>query len=575
MKSSLLWMSLAALTFNAVAAPPADPGPVVELPPMLVESTGTSAPRWLYGRLPGFEVLSCASSDATEDLTLRLYRLRAQLAQLVPPELQVQRDEPFTLIVYPQSRAESLSQALNEQLSQGQTEQRASGHVHTPPNLNLSDPDSLMLFLVVEDRVGPTNWYLGAHSSSGNRYDGIVYSADYIRRLFEDRTPALPPWFVYGMAKFYSTLVTTDDGLEFAPDEWLSPAAAETARRDEADAFRPTLPLAELFRGASPPPAVDPASREHGDLWLAEAELFVRWAVDGRSHRHYQARAALWKIAEAAAHAPVTEELFRQYFGMGFSDARDELSDTLSRAVLRPVELDLDSEPALPDLHLQLATPADIHRIKGDWARRTLRLVRENHPALLPIYERQAREVLEGAYEQGERDPRLVADLGLLCSEVGSFAEARRYLEEGAKAGPMRPAALAELARLRLQPYLDPARAGPGRPPPADVESILTPIRAARRLQPPQLLSYLVVRALWGLDPARATREERDLLVEGAEYFPSRTDLVLSAVYQFVRSGDRSRVLRAADMGLWTGTDSKLLARLKSARNALQENPTK
>jgi hypothetical protein len=574
MRRTLMFFGLAAAAWGA-DLPVVDPRAVVELPPMLVEAAGTSPPRWLYGRMPGFEVLSCASAEVTEDLTLRLYRLRVELGELVPASLPVQRDEPFTIILYPQSRAQSLSQALNEHLDRGQGQNLPAGRLHPPPNLDLDDPDSDLLFSVVDDHSTKLAWSPGSFYTGGSRYDGIVFSPEYIGRLFSDRVPALPPWFIYGMARFYGAISHTDDGLEFAPDDWLSPESATAARRDGADAFRATLPLSELFRGQPPAPPADAAARERAKLWLAESVLFVRWSIDSPAHRQYQARAALWKFAEAASHAPVTEELFRQCFGMGYSDARDEMSDYLARAVHRSVEVDLDSDPPLPKLRLSDAAPADLHRIKGDFARRTLRLVRESHPALLPIYVGQAREVLQGAYDDGERDPRLVADLGLLCREAGSLAEARRYLEEGFRSGTMRPSALAELARLRLAPYLAAAREGSRRPPATQVESILAPIRAARRLQPPQLLTYVVVASLCGLDPARVTPEERALLAEGADYFPSATLLVLAAVRQEGAGGDRTRALRLADLGLWTGTDPGLLAQLESARNALRAKPTK
>lgn len=575
MKRPLLLLAMAAALRGAAPPTPVALGPVVELPPMLVEAAGTSAPRWLYGQMPGFEILSCAASDATEDLALRLYRLRAQLAQLVPSSLQVQRDEPFTLILYPQNRAESLSQALNEQLAVGQNRTVPRGRVLAPPNLTLSDPDSIELFLIVDDRPAGTVWNSRGMFTAGGRYEGIVFSEGYIRSLLQDRAPATPPWFIEGMAQFYSTLATTEDGMEFAPDPWLGPDWASAARREEADAFRPTLPLAELFLGRRPAAPVDAGSRAHFDLWLAEAELFVRWAIDGPSHRNYRSRAALWQFADAAARAPVTESTFRQCFGMGYSDARDEMSDYLARAVVRPVTVDLGSEPSIPDLRLRLAAPGEIHRIKGDWARRTLRLVRESHPALLPIYVRQAREVLQTAYDAGERDPRLVANLGLLYSESGSPAEARRYLLEGSAAGGIRAAALAQLARLRLAPYVTANHPDSGRPDPEAVAAIMTAVRAAHRLQPPQLLTYLVVGGLCELDPRRATPEERTLLAEGAELFPSCTPLVVCAVREDATGGDRSRALRLAEMGLWTGTDSAPLAQLKSERNALLAKPTK
>lgn len=108
----------------------------------------------------------------------------------------------------------------------------------------------------------------------------------------------------------------------------------------------------------------------------------------------------------------------------------------------------------LPPLALRLATDGEIARIKGDWERLEINYVRQRYPDLATKYIEQARRTLLRAYDRNDRDPRLLAVLGLCEVDAGNDAGARDYLETAARLEIVRPRVWLELARLRLADYL-------------------------------------------------------------------------------------------------------------------------
>jgi hypothetical protein len=564
---AILLALLGAVALRAESPSGAAPaGPVVSLPPMLVEGLSAHAPRWRYAAIPGFEILSCADDEATEKFALKLYRLHAQLRALVPAALLVRQDEPMTLIFYPQSRAESLSEEMMAELKRAQNARDNPSRVRAPPNLDLRDSDSSMLFSVIDDGDSGHGWRNLGSVLGVMDYGDLVLSPEHVASLIRDRAPSPPPWFVAGFGRFYATLETSETAMEFSPDPWLGPDQARVVK-NRPDAFRPTLPMVDLLTGRYPPDRADPASHAYHLLWLAESELFIRWCLDGKAVPTGSARDALWHFADEASRQPVTETLFRRSFGFGFSDMRDELSDYLASAVARPVTIAIPDSGAEPACRLSDATPATILRIKGEWSRRTLQLIRAQHPALLPIYIQQARQTLQKAYDEHERDARLIADLGLLYCGLGERDSARRYLEEAFAAGRPRASALAQLARLRLDEAKRHPGAANGKLTPSQVESVLEPVRAARGISPPQLLAYSVAAELATRSPGGPTAELRALMTEGAELFPSIAPLVAAAAIRLREVGDTVKANELLDLGLWTATEASAYANLKAARN--------
>src|SRR5476651_234046 len=93
--------------------------------------------------------------------------------------------------------------------------------------------------------------------------------------------------------------------------------------------------------------------------------------------------------------------------------------------------------PEPPPFELRDATEAEVGRIKGD----TLRLGGHDGAAHLAMI---------APYIRGERDPQLLAALGLLERKLGDDARAKKFLEAAARDKAVRPRAYLELARLRL-----------------------------------------------------------------------------------------------------------------------------
>jgi len=544
----------------------------VALPPMLVVASRLD---WVHGEAPGFEVLSCCSKDATELFVQRISQCMAELASLVPEEFLLHASEPTLLILVPPAR----EQAMAAEMAKMMTSVAVS--MNTAPHLRLTDVDSTAMYVVVDS--APREWLTGDSRGLGPRYLYFTLSPDFVRSLIQMRQPTVPDWCAVGLAGLFGsgddqapppadgarltrvipgwygpTNVPDADAdriasLAFNPDPWISRLDADVLR-DNGDAPRPLLPMQELFAGR---PAAG-KSPDYQKVWEAQSELFVRWALSGKTPG---GSAAFWRFARLATRQAVTEELFQSCFGLDYADARDALSDYLPEALRNrvpwpgPVSL-----PEPPEL--RAATQSEIDRIKGEWGRRVLRPVRSNCPDLLHFYVDQAKKALQGAFERGERDPRLVGTLGLLRLDTGEEAGARQALEEAVAAGATRPLVLVELARLRLKEYLQHPTAAPGNLGEDQAANIMSLIRKALAQQPPLRGAYSVaadVMSHLGRDPNPA---ERAMLDGGAQLYAADTALVLQAAKWDARAGDRDSAHRLIELGLWQSADPVIRGKL-------------
>lgn len=525
----------------------------VELPPLLVEAQNGARIRWRLGEAPGFEVLSACHDDPTRRLVQILVRRRHELGLLIPERFLVQTTEPVTFILFPQDKAASLAQELTREMARIASSGGTAAGYRPLDHLRLTDVDGTMIFALLDEEnfflqpPSPLEFHGLPYGDSGaqppNAYADIVLSTSFVQYLLGFRAPALPSWFVVGATALYSNERLHDGRAVFQPDPWISPAAAD-ALLDHADAPRALLPLSQLLVFA--PPSGRPEA--YRALWAAEAELFVRWALAGRSPG---GAARFWDFLAQSATEPASETLFESCFGLNYADARDALSDYLPQAVRRSLQAPTEGDASPPDVPLRDATPEEVHRIRGEWARMVLRLVRRDYPAMLPVYEDQAREVLQGAYDRGERDSRLLGSLGLLDLEMDRPAAARPILEEAAAAGVPRPFPLAELAWLRLIDALA-KPAGAGRTlDEAQAQEILGPAEAALRLEPPLVTAYEIAAEVAARRDRPPTAEERRLLNAGAERFASDSALVAAAALWDARAGDREEARRLAALGAW------------------------
>jgi hypothetical protein len=129
------------------------------------------------------------------------------------------------------------------------------------------------------------------------------------------------------------------------------------------------------------------------------------------------------------------------------------------------------------------------------------------------------------AYNDGERDPKLLAVIGLYKCDLGDYAAARGFLESAAEGRVLHPQVYYELARLLLDEAL---------PPPPTVQTkldadrankIMNLLKRARAHSPPLVGTYILLCRLLANREGMLKEEEIQFLDEGLDLFPDNADL--------------------------------------------------
>ncbi|HUR57955.1 MAG TPA: hypothetical protein VM029_09625, partial [Opitutaceae bacterium] len=181
----------------------------------------------------------------------------------------------------------------------------------------------------------------------------------------------------------------------------------------------------------------------------------------------------------------------------------------------------------------------------------------------------QARRTLKRGYDRGERDPRLLAVLGLCESEAGDEVAAREYLEAAVRIGPVRPRANYELARLRLAEFkASPAGTG-GRLSVSQTADVLRPLFAARADQPPLPEVYELIAEAWAHSESKPTRAHLAVLHEGVRLFPRRIELVLRGAELHLKHGYDDAATTLIDVAVLVADDDAARKRIAALQQQL------
>lgn len=538
----LLGGLLAALvSHGAIIAqvPDIAPEQIVELPPMLIEDSA-KLPPWLYVKVDGAEYLSrCTSSTTRGYIEARLARMQL-LQWLVPPEFFVRMDVPSVTVLTSQKlRNQAQDQMVKEvmelrrqRLGSTQRNTRAS----SAPNMMLDDRDLVGVFAYInEQRFEPAT---------------LTVAADYVEFLLERRTPRLPEWLqsailqLYGQTKF-DRKISIDALTWLSTDETIAIAANPAWPRTlvaAADFFSPAVWRMEA-----------PLSKR-GRTLRAQSALFLRWALDPQ----HGARDAFWRFAARAAEEPVTEEMFEQHFGFGFSDWRDRMSDFLPEALSKGLVLTPGKLPAIPRVRPREATPSQVSRLQGEWERLSIAFVRRRHPDFTDRYAAQALGTLHSAYTNGDRDPQLFATLGLCEIDAGNETGARDFLERAAAGGVTRPRAYYELARLRFADVTQPqANESANRLTAAEVNAVVEPVRRGLAQKPVTAGLYSLLAETWTLSASAPPQGDWALLTEGARHFVHEPWLIHRLASVFGQHGKKAEAVALLGKGFpYIGDDA-------------------
>ena len=540
--SGLLALGIFSPNFAAAAE-----APTIVLPPMLVEESKSTVP-WYYVNLGATEFLSRCSESTTWDF-VRAWQEKTQLMHvLVPEEFLARSDAPSVIVLYAQDLDQTFSAEIQRDLqatAAAKGDKSEQARVNLAPNMRLGDRDMHATIVYINESV-----FQGAQ---------LNIAAGHVRYLMQGRTPELPPWLVEGVERLWRHANFAEDPITLTPLVWHDETESYELAGNPARP-RPLLPAAELF---APVPVRDKEVQHPRRVQTraAQQELFVRWALTS-SDAH---REALWKFAARAAEAPVTEEMFEACFGFDFAELRDRLSDYLPKAVEDTEWIDPGDLPEPPRFKVEKATPNEIARVRGEWERLAIWHVQRRYPQAREPYIAQARRTLQRAYKTGDRDPRLLATMGLTEIDAGNPAGAREFLEPAVAASVLRPNAYIELARLR---FADLRRGAPETKlfTATELAPVIKPLQQSLKQAPPLADAYMFLAQAWARCEAAPNATERGELETGAKNFPWRPTVAYPVAQVLARHGKKTEAAAVLDACVGYPAEQDIVEGMKRLR---------
>jgi hypothetical protein len=527
--------------------------PAVKLPPMIVQES-LKGPRWVYASTGTGEYLSACSAGTTRDFIAAELGMLQLLHVLVPEQFLVQSDVPAITVLYNSELRQQSSDEVVSTLAQAAREAERAGpdrqkrirpmridRVEVLPNLRLEDRDLKALFV-----------YLDEGSFDSER---LVLVPEYVRTMLRQRTPMLPTWLIEGIVDVFSHATFVEDPITLKPALWISRRETHALERD-SEWPRTMMPISDLFGMDSR--VDDGAQPARMVLWRSEVGLLVRWGLDPRNGM----REKFWRFAERASAAPVTEEMFGECFGFGFSDLLDRLSDYVPVAVKEPIRIDPGKLPKLAKFEVRPATSDQVARLQGEWGRMEISYVKSTHPEFARTYADRARKILRRAYDSGIRDPRLTAAIGLCEIDAGNETAARPFLEQAATNDVVRPRVYFELARLR-QAELPRDPAAKAAMTPLQVAGIVEPLRVAAKQRPALPEIYALMAESWLRCVELPPAADLATLSRGAQLFRWQPELTFRIALLHAKCGKRAEAATLLRDGLHYVYDDATRARFE------------
>jgi len=493
----------------------------------IVEATRIDPHPWTLLEGPGFEILSRCDTRVTQMTAIGILNDLPLQKELVPPAYWAALPTPMTFILFNRKPEEMAASPLipdpvrrggGEDFNWGNSAQRGR---YLTGSLSAADADTLVTV--------QNEWGVDRLIEQGAEDYGRLQAVGLPTRLYQC-APALPLWYQAGIAGPYGIyhVQPQPKGMILAAALWISKADTDAllSVAKKAKTLPALPPVADLF-GEHPPEGLNSSPR-----WLAEAALFVRWGLFEQTKNEPNHRRAFALFVERSRSEPVTEALFQECFGFGYAELQSRLSRYFAEAVKEPLGIRYQSlagwPPARPALEPRSATAAEIARILGDWERIEGDTYKATSLAIGDLYLTQAGKTLHESYAKGERDPRLLAVLGLYDYDVGNAAEARGFLETATEAGVQRPGAYFELAQLNFsQAQAHPAAAGDK----FSVEqtaAVLKPLFAAARQAPLKAAGYALMADAWAHCVARPLPAHLTALRTGLKLYPRDAALTYS-----------------------------------------------
>ena len=514
-RSLLLAALLAAAPCLPAAAPPAAPGPVVELPVFEVSDSRVLPPpeEWRYAEIPGFEILSRLSERETRRFVADFLLLQQVIEIIMPGLTRGQVAVPTALILCGRGRG------FDEFLPVRDRAERFAMN-----SLFLQNPERAA---IVVDFALQELRFSDAETVESDPYRSFYI--EYFRHLIRRQLAQAPPaWFEEGLVQLFGAIDFSRETITFGQigDGF---GAEKLGDFNQVLSRKALVPLGEMLRTEGP--------RQRTRYWKAQCYAFVHLCLYG-NNRKYQK--PFLQFVTRLGTEPLSEQLFKECFNRTYRQMALEIRSHCEFTVYNATRFQAKKGEALPPpppVELRAAADADVGRIKGEVLR-------------LGGHGDSARNALIAPYVRGERDPRLLAALGLDELEAGRRDRARRFLEAAAQAGAVRARAHVELARLRLEEVRQQPGAPAGRLDEAQVTAVLTPLFAALKQPPPLAAAYGLIAETWMQSAVPPQAEHLAVVIEGLNRFPRDLVLLQQAALLAHRRGFPTEAKAMAERGV-------------------------
>jgi hypothetical protein len=569
------------LSAPVLFAQEAPTGSIVELPKFVVTDNRELPPpeSWRYAAIPGFEILSNASDKATQRLIRDFEVFRQALSYAWPMPDRI--SQTTSLIIcgkgnkfdafIPTGRVGPDVALASLFLKEG-----------TKTAIVIDMASTTLNILNVDDSADAAT---GTDSGLITvEHDKQLYR-EYVRFLLSRSEPRLPAWLEEGLSQIIMRMrIESFRAIDFAKLEdpnTISALGAMTAAvnalAEEGDVLLAGAPAedrdfnAALHRKALVKLdqffAIKHDSPEAtavlgNNRWAKQAYAFVHMCLYGERGKFQK---PFTTFLQRIAREPVSEALFKECFGLTYNQMLTQMRGYIDMTVYESKSFrskkggpDLIDPPA--PLVLRDATQSEVGRIKGEAK------VIAGHAAA-------GRQELIAPYIRGERDPDLLAALGLFEKNAGEDVRARRFLEAASEGKTKRPDALLELARLRYADAIAAPGVADGHFSREQVNGIVGPLMIARREPPHQHGVYDILADTWMRSIERPTRDEAIPAIEGAILFPTRLKLIYQASMLAAEINDLKSAHALADHGIKWGPDAAVKKRFQDLKQELPPAP--
>jgi hypothetical protein len=570
-------LPLASLTLSLAQDPAsAQFDPVVALPAYTVTDARDLPPpeAWRHAEIPGFEILSNASDRETKRL-IQDFQLFNQAIGVVWPSLLGRSPTPVSIILC--GRGDKFKTFVPKTADAGPAQGMAS--------LFLRNNERSAIVVDLQTRELSLSGLETELNASGVENNGSIevdaykqLYREYVHSLLARTTPRLAAWLEEGLAQLLMGMKVSPTLIEFAKlddpntvsiqqanaaqlnalaaadGDTAAPLTAAAEDRDFNAALQRTrlMSFPEMFAVKHD----DPIARNSiGSKWAKQSTAFVHMCLYQTGQRFQK---GFVTFIQRSAKEPVTEPMFKECFGIGYKDMLLELRGYLDFTNYKSLGWSSKKGEGLGEatpLVLRDASDAEVGRIKGE-------------AMLLADLKEPARIALITPYTRGERDPRLLAALGLYERSVDHTDRARKFLEAAAAGKVVRPLAHLELARMRFQ-VAQIAASPEASFTSAQTAEISAPLLVAR-LQPPSMPEvYELLGDVYARSVDDPKPEIMGMLFEGVNLFPRRLALVYRTTLLCLRLKEFKGAAALIEHGLRTSPAGVVQTRFAELKTQL------